>query len=119
MKKTLVIGASPNESRFSNEAVKLLRKYNHPVIAIGGRSGNIDGVEIVMNKPICDDIDTVALYIGKKHQSEYYDYILNLRPKRLIFNPGTYNCELEDLLTKNGIEAITSCVLVMLKTNKY
>lgn len=119
MKNTLVIGASENTERYSNLAVKLLRSYHHKVYAIGSKKGIIDDVEITINKIPLNDVDTITLYISEKHQKEYYEYILSLSPKRIIFNPGTENQELENLAQKNNIQTINACTLVMLKTNQF
>lgn len=118
-KKTLVIGASENPARYSNLAVKKLTTYNHPVVAIGKKKGSIDNTVIETAKQQFDDIDTVTLYLNPLNQKEYYDYILSLKPKRIIFNPGTENEELEELAQKNGILAQEACTLVLLSTNQY
>ncbi|MBS4043002.1 MAG: CoA-binding protein [Chitinophagaceae bacterium] len=118
-KKTLVIGASENKERYSNLAVNLLRQYNHPVVAIGNKVGKINDVEIVVGKPILKDIDTITLYLSEKYQQEYYDYLVSLKPKRIIFNPGTENDELVELAKSNHIEPLEACTLVLLKTGQY
>ena len=119
MKKTLVIGASENQERYSNMAVKLLVKYQHNVIAIGNKTGNINGVEIIVGMPDLKEIDTVTLYINPKFQEAYYNFIISLKPKRIIFNPGTENIKLMELAEQKGIAAIVACTLVMLKTGQY
>lgn len=119
MKKTLVLGASENEMRYSNMAVKRLLHYGHEVIAVGKQKGNCHGVEI-HNTPLAIDLlDTVTLYLNPQNQERYYDYILSLRPKRIIFNPGTENAELLKKASEQGIECIEACTLVMLNTNQY
>jgi predicted CoA-binding protein len=119
VKKTLVIGASPKPERYSNKAVRKLRQYGHPVVALAKREGMIDDTHIVTGLPELTDIDTVTLYVGKEHQPEYYNYIMNLHPKRLIFNPGTENAELENIAKDHGIEAIDACTLVLLSIGEY
>jgi len=119
MKKTLVIGASTNPARYSYLAMHKLTEKGHPVVAIGLREGEVAGVLFSSEKKAFEDIDTVTLYIGAKHQSEYYDYILSLNPKRVIFNPGTQNSTFYDILLKNNIEAEVACTLVLLSTNNY
>lgn len=118
-KKTLVLGASENPARYGNIAVNRLTQHNHPVVAIGKRKGSVAGVEIITEQPAIDDIDTVTLYLNPTNQKPYYDYILSLKPKRVIFNPGTENDELEDMLLKEGIQPIEACTLVMLGTGQY
>ena len=119
MKKTLVLGASDNPSRYSFLAIKKLRRYGHEVVAIGRKNTQVDDVMISKEKPSERNIDTVTLYLNLNHQREYYDYILSLHPKRIIFNPGAENEELEALAREQGIEAKEACTLVMLSTNQY
>lgn len=119
MKKTLVIGASLKEARYSNKAIKRLRDYNHDVKAIGLREGLILDVNIDLGKPDYQNIDTVTLYLNPKRQEDYYSYIVSLNPKRVIFNPGTENPELYKLLRSKKIEFEESCTLVLLSTGQY
>lgn len=118
-KKTLVIGASENKERYSYLAVNLLRQYQHEVVAIGNKTGKINDVEIVVGKPEFENIDTVTLYLSEKYQKDYFEYIISLQPKRIIFNPGTENTELFQLALQNKIEPIEACTLVLLKTGQY
>ena len=118
-KKTLVLGASPNPARYSHMAIKRLTANQHPVVAIGKRKGNVDNIEIdTQQKPI-EDIDTVTLYLNANNQKQYYNYILSLNPKRIIFNPGAENEELNDLATTKGIKTMEACTLVLLSTKQY
>lgn len=118
-KKTLVLGASDNPSRYSYLAIQRLRSHNHPVVAIGRKNTRVDDVIIEKEQKPFDNVDTVTLYLNSKHQKEYYNYILSLTPKRIIFNPGAENDELADLAKKNGIKPIEACTLVMLSTSQY
>ena len=118
-KKTLVLGASDNPSRYSYLAVKKLQAYEHPVIAIGRKKATIGSTAISTEQPLLNDIDTVTVYLNEQNQKEYYDYILSIHPKRIIFNPGTENDELYNLAKSNGIEPIEACTLVMLSTGQY
>ena len=118
-KKTLVLGASENPARYSNLAINRLTNNQHPVVAIGRKKGMVAGIPIETERIPWDDIDTVTLYLNSRHQQEYYDYILSLHPKRIIFNPGTENEELAALALKNGIRPLEACTLVMLSTGQY
>lgn len=118
-KKTVVLGASPNPERYANKAVFALKQKGHEVIPVGLREGVISGVEIIQGQPIIEDVDTVTLYVGPKHQPEFYDYLMSLKPKRIIFNPGTKNKELNDLAEANNIETVDACTLVMLSVGNY
>lgn len=117
--KTLVIGASEKEERYSNKAIHALRNHNHPVKAIGLRKGKVLEVDFDKEKKQFDNIDTVTLYVGPQNQPEYYDYIVGLKPRRVIFNPGTENQELYDILKEKNIESEVACTLVLLSTNQY
>ncbi len=118
-KKTLVIGASTNEERYSNMAINRLVKYGHTVEAVGLRKGTVAGIDITTEKEDFKDINTVTLYLNPKRQAEYYDYILSLNPERVIFNPGTENPEFFKILRENNIESEVACTLVLLGTNQY
>ncbi len=117
--KTLVLGASENPGRYSFLAVNQLRGKGHEVVAIGKRVGQVKDVPIQTEQVQTDEIDTVTLYLNPMHQQPYYNYILSLRPRRIIFNPGTENEELEALAEKEGIKVLEACTLVMLGTGQY
>jgi predicted CoA-binding protein len=119
MKNVVVLGASPNPDRFSNQVVRYLLKRNYPVTAVGIRQGFIGDLPIQTGMPDVRPLDTLLLYIGPRHQKDYYDYIISLQPRRVIFNPGTENLELIDLCRKNQIEVILDCSLVMLDTGRF
>ena len=119
MKKTLVLGASPNPLRFSNKMVKSLVRHGYEAIPLGIRQGEIIGIDILTGKPDLKDIHTVSLYLSPKRQEEYNDYIISLEPKRIIFNPGTHNQEFINLARNNDIEAITDCALIMIAKDIY
>jgi predicted CoA-binding protein len=118
-KKTLVLGASANPGRYSYLAVNKLSRYNHPVVAIGKRKGIVGEIEIETEQKPLTDIDTVTLYLNPQNQKPYYDYILSLKPHRIIFNPGTENEELETIAKKHNIEVMEACTLVLLSTAQY
>ena len=119
MKKTLVIGASTNPDRYSNIAITRLLANNIGVRAVGRKDGEVNGVKIFTTKKAFKNIDTITLYLNKKNQEEFYDYILKINPNRVIFNPGTENVELESLLNKNKIDFERACTLVLLSIWEY
>lgn len=119
IKKTLVIGASDNPSRYSFLAINKLKQHEHEVVAIGKKKATVAGVNITTEMEPVEDIDTVTLYINPQLQTAYYNYILSLKPRRIIFNPGTENNELQQLAADNGIQTLEACTLVMLSTNQY
>ena len=118
-KKTLVLGASDKPSRYSYLAVNRLRNHGHPVVAIGKKNAMVADVPIEKEKKDWSGVDTVTLYLNPIHQQQYYDYILSLKPNRIIFNPGAENDELNDLAIKNGIQTMEACTLVLLSTGQY
>jgi len=113
-KKTLVIGGSPNPERYSNKAIRKLLSYGHPVSSIGLKESKVESVEIITSHPEFEDIHTITMYIGPTRQPDYYDYLLSLKPSRIIFNPGTENSDFESIAVENGIEVIQNCTLIML-----
>lgn len=118
-KKTVVLGASENPQRYSYLAVQKLTANGHPVVAIGRKEGKVGNVTITTEQADTKEVDTVTLYLNAQNQKAYYDYILSLKPKRIIFNPGAENEELEDLAKQNGIQPIEACTLVMLSTGQF
>jgi predicted CoA-binding protein len=118
-KKTLVLGASANPARYSYLAINRLRNHNHPVVAIGRKPEKVSDVEVDIEKKPFENVDTVTLYLNPNNQKQYYDYILALNPKRIIFNPGTENEELAEMAHKKGIQTMEGCTLVMLSTGQY
>lgn len=118
-KITVVLGASTNPSRYSNLAIKRLVQHGHQVLPIGIREGEVEGVKIVTGTPTVKDVDTITLYLNPERQKLYYDYVVSLHPKRIIFNPGAENPELEKLAIVHGIEPVDACTLVMLSTGQF
>jgi len=118
-KKTVLIGASTNPERYSYLAIHQLRKHKHAVIAIGKSNGLVADVIIINDNPLIKEVDTVTLYINPSTQKDYYQYILSLHPKRIIFNPGTENDEFFQLAKENGIEPLEACTLVLLSTGQF
>ena len=120
-KKTVILGASTNPSRYAYLAADMLSHAGHEIVPVGIKKGIIFGKEILdlRIKPAIKDVDTVTLYIGPRHQPEWYEYIIGLKPNRVIFNPGTENEEFETMVTASGAEALEACTLVMLRTGQY
>ncbi len=118
-KKTLVLGASTKPDRYAYLAITKLVEKGHSVLAIGQNAGEVAGVKIQTKAIPLKNIDTITLYLNPARQRDYYNYIVEARPKRVIFNPGTENPELYQLLTLNNIKAEQACTLVLLTTNQY
>ena len=118
-KKTLVLGVSLKEARYSNKVIHKLVDNNHEVRAIGFKKGFISNVNVGVEKKIFKNIDTVTLYLSPVNQINFYDYVVDINPDRVIFNPGTENKEFQNILSKNGIKTEIACTLVLLSTNQY
>jgi predicted CoA-binding protein len=121
MKKTVIVGATTNPGRYAYLAAEMLTDYKHEIVPVGIKKGEVFGSQIlnIQEKPVIENVDTITLYIGTQHQPEWYDYLLSLHPKRIIFNPGTENAEFQRMAEEKGIEAIEACTLVMLRSNQY
>jgi predicted CoA-binding protein len=119
MKKTLVIGASTNPKRYSYMAINLLNDYKHKVVALGNKPGSIGEHPIITDFPESQNFDTVSMYLNENLQKEYYGKIIDLKPKRVIFNPGTENREFLEMLKKEGIQPLEACTLLLLRTNQF
>jgi len=119
MKRTLIVGASANPSRYSFLAARKLKANGHPVLLLGRRKGLVADQEIYVEPIKWEDIDTVTLYINPSIQPSYYEYIISLNPKRVIFNPGTENPDFENMLASKNIIPVQACTLVMLSTGQY
>ncbi len=120
-KKTAILGATPNPSRYAYLAAERLNAKQHEIVPIGIKKGHVFGNEILnlRDKPEVSDIDTVTMYIGPQNQGEWEDYILSLNPKRIIFNPGSENPDLAKKATDIGVEVLYACTLVMLGNGHY
>lgn len=118
-KKTVVLGASTNPTRYSHMAVTRLLEKGHEVVPVGIKKGEIEGLSIINHLEIQPEVDTVSLYIGPKNQEQYVDYLLETKPQRVIFNPGTFNQDLMSRLEGEGVEVMEACTLVMLSANTY
>ena len=118
-KKTLVLGASIKPYRYSYHAVSKLIESNIEVVAHGSTKGEVQGVKINDSLQYYDDIDTITLYLNPTNQISFYNYIISLKPRRVIFNPGSENPEFYSLLKKNNIKVEEACTLVLLSTNQY
>lgn len=118
-KKTLVLGASTKTDRYSYKAISKLVEKGHSVLAIGSTSGEVSGVKIHTKTIPLNNINTITLYLNQVRQREYYNYIIEVKPKRVIFNPGTENPEFYQLLQSNNIKVEVACTLVLLATNQF
>lgn len=121
MSKTAIIGATTNPARYAFIAAQMLKDHSHEIVPIGIKKGEVLGEEIIdlRQKPHINDIHTITLYIGPQNQPEWYNYLLSLKPKRIIFNPGTENPEFYKKAEDEGIEAVEACTLVMLRVGNF
>lgn len=119
-KKTVILGASTQSWRYAYLAANKLTEHAHKIIPIGNKNGIVAGEEIVIGQYPIEGVDTITIYLHPSRQKEYYDYILQeLQPRRIVFNPGSENAELEEKAEAQGIEVLKACTLVMLSTGEY
>lgn len=118
-KPTIVLGASTNPTRYSFLATNRLLGAGHTVFPVGIKKGEIAGISIINDREIIENVDTISLYIGPDHQEEWKSYIMETKPNRVIFNPGTENPAFEKELIDAGIDAVEECTLVLLSTSQY
>ncbi|PDS26652.1 CoA-binding protein [Flavobacterium branchiophilum] len=118
-KKTLVLGASSNPDRYAYKAIEKLVEKGHSVLALGQNKAEVSGIAIRTKMIPLSNVHTVTLYLNPARQRDYYNYIIENQPKRVIFNPGSENPEFEQLLTLNQIKVENACTLVLLATNQY
>lgn len=121
MKKTVIIGATTNPGRYAWLAARMLTEYNHEIVPVGIKKGSVFGKEIleIYSRPAIEDVHTITLYIGPGRQPDHIDYLLGLKPKRIIFNPGTENDEFIQRAQDEGVETLEACTLVMLRSLQY
>jgi len=119
MLKTVVLGAKANPARYSYKCVKSLIKHGFEAVPVGKITGKIEEVDILTGQPDIKDVHTISIYLNEESQKEYYEYIFKLNPERIIFNPGTHNQELIDMVKEKGIEVISDCALIMLSSEMY
>lgn len=121
MGKTVIIGSTPKPYKYAQQAAQMLNERDHEFIPMGITEGQVQGKSIlnIYDKPQIEGVETITLYINPKRQLEWYDYLLSLSPKRIIFNPGTENQELKKLAEAQGIECLEACTLVMLSVGVY
>ena len=117
----MILGASTNPARYAYMAAQMLVENNYEIVPVGIKTGTVAGEQILdLNlRPMVANIHTITLYIGPTNQVQWYDYVLNINPRRVIFNPGTENQELESLAANQGIEVLKACTLVMLSVGNY
>lgn len=119
-KRTLILGATARPGRYANIAAERLRRHGHSIVLLGIGQGETAGQPILTDpNAVQGEIHTVTLYINPMRQPQYYEFLMDLKPKRIIFNPGTENAELERMAQAQGIEAFEACTLVMLATGSY
>ena len=119
--KTLIVGATTNPTRYAYAAAEFLKRAGKPFIPISIKKGSVLGENILdlRSKPNLDNVHTITMYMNERHQEEWEDYLLSLKPERIIFNPGAQNPRLARKASEAGIEAINACTLIMINTGQY
>lgn len=121
MKETVaILGASENPDRYSYLAFKMLLQYGHNPVPVSPKLKTLEGVTAFASlAEIGFKVDTLTMYVGAETSNKLKDQILNLKPGRVIFNPGSENRELAEALEKSGIEVEEACTLVLLKSHQF
>lgn len=115
-----VLGASPKEDRYSYKAVQMLRDHGHSPIPVHPAGHDVLGIHGLKSlDEISQPIDTLTMYVGAQISDGELDRILKLKPRRVIFNPGSENEGLAERLRAAGIEVVVACTLVMLRTDQF
>ena len=120
-KKTVIVGSTPRPYRYEHQAAPPLDEREIPFVPLGIQEGEVLGRTIlnIKDRPEIEEVDTLTMYIGAPRQKEWYDYLLSLQPKRIIFNPGSENFEFKEKAEKQGVECLEACTLVMLSIGNY
>ncbi len=119
--KTVIIGATPNPARYAFTAANMLSEQSYEIVPMGIRDGEVAGNPIldIRKRPLIEDVHTITLYVAPHHQPALYDYIFSLKPKRIIFNPGTENEQFKQMAAEKGIETMEACTMVLLRSNQF
>ncbi len=117
--KVMILGASANKERYSYMALQSLERHGYEVVLVSPRYKKIDGHKVFDHIPKLKDIDTLTLYVNPKILEAYRDDIISLKPRRVIFNPGTESETLKKVFLEAGIETEYACTLVLLNTNQF
>ena len=120
-KKTVIVGSTPRPYRYAHQAAVMLDEREIPFVPLGIQEGEVLGrkIENIKEKPAIAGVDTLTMYIGAPRQKEWYDYLLSLEPRRIIFNPGSENFEFKQKAEKQGVECLEACTLVMLSIGNF
>ena len=120
-KKTVIVGSTPRPYRYAHQAAVMLDEREIPFIPLGIQEGEVLGRDIlnVYDKPQIEEVDSLTMYISAPRQKEWYDYLLSLKPKRIIFNPGSENYEFKKRAESEGVECLEACTLVMLSVGNF
>ena len=118
--RVAILGASDDPQRYSNKAFYMLQEYGHVPVPVHPKLTVLDEVPVFGSlSDITGTVDTLTMYVGPQHSKLLTEEILKLNPKRVIFNPGSENQELESHLRRLGIKVVEGCTLVMLRTNQF
>ena len=118
--RVAVVGASARPDRYSNRAVRLLLEHGHEVVPVHPAAAVIEDLPVIPGlEDLSGHVDTVTLYVSAERSSALEDVIINLRPGRVIFNPGAENPALREALEANRIHTEEACTLVLLNTDQF
>lgn len=115
-----ILGASDNPERYAHKAYKMLQEYGHQVSLVNPHIDKIEEDNVFPSlKAISEKVDTLTIYVNPQRLPPYMEQIKALKPRRVIFNPGTESPEIEKELNQAGIKTEEACTLVLLRTNQF
>lgn len=118
--RVVILGASPKPERYAHKALVALEKHHHEVYLVNPRYKEIDGkICFPSLGDVPNPVDTVTMYINPTDAAVYLDDLVRLKPRRVIFNPGTESANLKQQLERHGIETLEACTLVLLQTHQF
>ena len=118
--KVALLGASDKPDRFAYKAFKKLQASGHQVFLVHPKLTSIEGTPVWAGlASLPEKPDTVTLYISEAVSTPLAQAILSSGARRVIFNPGTENPELEAVLKNAGIKIVHDCTLMMLDGSRF
>jgi predicted CoA-binding protein len=118
--KVAILGASKLPDRYAYKAFKMLTEYGHTPVPVTPKFSEIEGVQAFATlAEVPKPVDTLTMYVGPELSTKLSTDIVEFKPRRVIFNPGSENPELARRLRDQGVEVVEACTLVMLRTGQF
>ena len=115
-----IIGATEKKNRYAHKAMTALLENGHEVRLVNPYKQSVDGQKCFSTiTDIKEKINTVTLYVNPKRFRDHIDEVIQVKPERVIMNPGTEDTDMEKTLEEAGIEVDRACTLVLLSTGQF